>query len=235
MAILQTEIVKLEANGEGAIGYLARPDDEAQYPGVVLIQEWWGIEPHVREVAQRLATAGFVVLVPDLYHGKVATEPDEALKLVMMMRNSLDRAIGEITNALDYLKTLPCVEPKKLGIMGFCVGGFLTYTMASRYTDVGAVVPWYGGGYNPTEQEVASINAPILAFYGGRDESIPLEQVHKLEAMFKTAAKNFTLHIYPEAGHAFLNPDHGMGNEPAAKDAWPKAVNFLNEKLKKTS
>jgi len=232
MAVLQTEIIKLEANGEEAVGFLARPDDKATYPGLVLIQEWWGIDPHIRSLAQRLAIAGFVVLVPDLYHGKIATEPDDAQKLVMMMYQNVEQAIKEITGALDYLKGLPNVEPKKLGVMGFCVGGFLTYTIASRYADLGAVVPWYGAGYNPTEAEVERVIAPVMAFYGGQDQSIPMEQVQKIESMFKAAGKNITVNVYPDAGHAFNNPDHGMGNEEATADAWPKAVNFLKENLK---
>lgn len=232
MAILQNEMVKLEANGTGAVGYLVRPDDNTQHPGVVLIQEWWGIEPHVREVAQRLASEGFVVLVPDLYHGKVATEPNEAQKMMMTMRGNLEQAIKEINGSLEYLKGLANVEPKKLGIMGFCVGGFLTLTVASRNQDLGAVVPWYPGGYDPAPADVEKVNAPVLAIFGGQDQSISTEQVHKIEQVYKEAGKDIQVLVYPEAGHAFLNPDHGMGNSEAAADAWPKAVSFLKQHLK---
>lgn len=232
MAVLQKEIVKLEANGENATGYLVRPDDNEQHPGVVVIQEWWGIEPHVQEVAQWVAQDGFVALVPDLYHGKVATEPDEAQKMMMTLQGSLDRAIKEIIGALDYLKALPYVEPKKLGLMGFCMGGFLTYTVASRYEGLGAVVPFYGGGYDPTPEEVQKVNAPLLAFYGGKDDFIPPQQREKIEKLYKDAGKNAQFITYPEAGHAFINPYHGARVESAANDAWPKAINFLKENLK---
>ncbi len=231
MTVVRTSNVDLKVNGDNAYAFVAEPDDNARHPGVVMIQEWWGIEPHIRQLAQRLAAEGFVVAVPDLYHGKVATEPDEAQKMVMMIRGNVEKAAREIIGALDTLKAMPNVEPKKLGLMGFCVGGFLAYYVASRYPDLGAVVPFYGAGYDPTPEEVAKVNAPVLAFYGSRDQSSPMEQVRKIERMYKGAGKDITVKVY-DAGHAFLNPDHGMGNEKAAAEAWPLAVNFLKQHLK---
>lgn len=231
MAVIRTANVDLNVNGEGAYAYVAQPDDDAKHPGVVLIQEWWGIEPHVRELAQKLAVEGFVVAVPDLYHGKVVTEPDEAAKMMMMITENVDRASREIIGALETLRAMPNVEPKKLGLMGFCVGGFLAYTVAARYADLGAVVPFYGGGYNPTPEEVARVNAPVLAFYGNQDAWVPIQQIEKIESMYKAAGKDITVKIY-NAGHAFINPDHGMGNEAAAAEAWPLAIKFLHDHLK---
>ncbi len=231
MAVIRTSNVDLKINGDSAYAYVAQPDDDAKHPGVVLIQEWWGIEPHIRSVAQRLAAEGFVVAVPDLYHGKVATEPDDAMKMIMMLRQNVDRASQEIIGALETLKAMPSVEPKKLGLIGFCVGGFLTYTVAARYSDLGAAVPFYGGGYDPTPEEVAKVNAPVLAIYGSQDQSIPHASIEKIERLYKAAKKDLTVKIY-DAGHAFLNPDHGAGNEAAAAEAWPLAVNFLRQHLK---
>ena len=231
MTVVRTSNVDLKVNGDNAYAFVAEPDDNARHPGVVMIQEWWGIEPHIRRLAQKLAAEGFVVAVPDLYHGKVATEPDEAQKMVMMIRGNVEKAAKEIIGALDTVKAMPNVEPKKLGLMGFCVGGFLAFYVASRYPDLGAVVPFYGAGYDPTPEEVAKVNAPVLAFYGSRDQSVPLEQLRKIERMYKEAGKDITVKVY-DAGHAFINPDHGMGNEKAAADAWPRAVNFLKEKLR---
>jgi carboxymethylenebutenolidase len=231
MAVVRTSHIDLKVNGDNAYAFVAQPDDNAKHPGLVLIQEWWGIEPHIRDLAQRLATEGFVVAVPDLYHGKIATEPDDAQKMSMMIAGNIDRAAKEIIGALEAVKAMPNVEPKKLGLMGFCVGGLLTYIVASRYPDLAAVVAFYAGGYDPTPQEVAKVNAPVLAFYGRKDQSIPMEQVAKIERMYKEAGKDFTVKVY-DAGHAFINPDHGMGNEQAAAEAWPLAVNFLKEKLK---
>ncbi len=231
MAVVRTSNIDLKVNGDGAYAFIAEPDDDARHPGIVLIQEWWGIEPHVRELAQKLATEGFVVAVPDLYHGKIATEPDDAAKMVMRMRSNIDKAVKESIGALDTSKARPNVAPKKLGLIGFCVGGFLAYTAASRYPDLGALVPFYGAGYDPTPKEVAKVNAPVLAIYGSRDQSISMAQVEKIEKMYRAAGKDITVKVY-DAGHAFINPDHGMGNEKAAAQAWPLAVNFLKKHLK---
>ncbi len=231
MAVVRTSNVDLKVNGDGAYAFVAQPDDNAQHPGVVLIQEWWGIEPHIRDLAQKLAAEGFVVAVPDLYHGKIATEPDDAQKMITMIAGNIDRVANEIMGALETLKGMSSVNPKKLGIMGFCFGGLMTYLVASRYADLGAAVPFYAGGYDPKPEEVAKVNAPVLAIYGRKDGSIPMEQVDKIEKMYKAAGKDYTLKVY-DAGHAFLNPDHGMGDEKSAAEAWPLAVRFLKEHLK---
>ncbi len=218
MAVIRTRNVDLKVNGDGAYAFVAEPDDNAQHPGMVLIQEWWGIEPHIRDLAQKLAADGFVVAVPDLFHGKIVTEPNEAEKMVMMIDGNIDQAAREIIGALDTVKSMPNVEPKKLGLMGFCVGGLMTYVVASRYSDLGAIVPFYGAGYDPTPAEVEKVNAPVLAIYGSKDESIPMEQRQKIERMYKAAGKDFTVKVY-DAGHAFINPSHGNGNEKAAAEA----------------
>ncbi|MBE3559731.1 MAG: dienelactone hydrolase family protein [Ktedonobacteraceae bacterium] len=231
MAVIRTSHVDLHINGNGAYAFVAQPDDDAKHPGVVLIQEWWGIEPHIRDLAQKLAAEGFVVAVPDLYHGKIATEPNDAMKMIMLITDNIDRAAREIIGALETVKAMPNVEPKKLGLIGFCVGGLMTYVVASRYPDLGAAVPFYAGGYDPTPEEVAKVNAPVLAFYGRQDSSIPMPQVEKIEKLYKAAGKDYTVRIY-DAGHAFMNPDHGAGVPQAAADAWPRAVNFLKTHLR---
>jgi carboxymethylenebutenolidase len=222
--ILRSETVHF---GEGPQGFFVRPDDDVARPGIVLIQEWWGIEPHVLELANRLATEGFAVVVPDLYHGQIATEPNDAQKLVMTVRGNIERVLGEVTLAADFLrKTSP-----KIGMMGFCMGGFVTYKMAEHYPHLRAISPWYGGGYDPTPQDIANINAPILAIYGETDGGIPIAQVKKIEKLFGEAGKKGDFRIYPNAGHAFNNPDHGMYVEDAAKDAWTRAVAFFKREL----
>src|SRR5260370_132431 len=231
MAVIRTSQVDLKINGDGAYAYVAQPDDDATHPGVVLIQEWWGLEPHIRGLAQKLATEGFVVAVPDLFHGKIVTEPEDAMKMYMMLTSKIDRTSKEIIGTLETLKAMPSVEPKKLGIIGFCLGGLLTYKVAERYNNLAAVVPFYGGGYDPKPDEVAKVNAPILAVYGSQDGSISAAQVEKVERMYKEAGKSISVKTY-NAGHAFLNPDHGAGNEAAAAAAWPLAVNFLRTHLK---
>ena len=231
MSVVRTSRVDLQVNGDDAYAFIAQPDDDAQHPGLVLIQEWYGIEPHILDLAHKLAAQGFVVAVPDLYHGKVATEPNDAMRMIMMIRSNVDKAADEIIGALETVKTMPNVEPKKLGIIGFCIGGFMTYTVASRYADLGAAVPFYGSGYDPTPEDVAKVNAPVLAVYGSKDDSVPPEQIQKIEQLYKDAGKDFTVKVY-DAGHAFINPVHGSGDEKAASEAWPLAINFLKEHLR---
>jgi len=231
MAVLRTSKLDLQVKDTKASAFVIQPDDDAKHPGTVLIQEWWGLEPHILNVAQKLATEGFVVAVPDLYHSKIATEPNEAMPLMMSLRNNLDKVVDEIIATLKAVRGMPNVQPKKLGLIGFCVGGFLAYTVAARYPDLAAVVSFYGGSYDPTPEEVAKINAPVLAIYGRQDESIPLAQIEKIERLYKEAGKDLTVRLY-DAGHAFVNPTHGMGNEKAAAEAWPLAVSSLKEKVR---
>jgi carboxymethylenebutenolidase len=229
MAVLHTETLDLHQNGTRLTGLLVRPEGDQPLPAVVQIQEWWGIEPHVVEVAHRLAAEGFVVLVPDLYHGKVVTEPDEAQKEIMLLAGNLDKAVQEIQAGIDALKARADVQPKRVGVMGFCVGGLLTWYAALRSPDVAAAVPWYAGGFDPSEADIAPLQVPVLAIYGEQDGSIPLPQVRKIEAMLQAAGKQAETQVYPGAGHAFLNPAHGMYHAAAAQAAWPRAVAFLKQ------
>ncbi len=230
MATLTQETIELESNGSRLTALVVRPEGDAPLPGVVQIQEWWGIEPHVVDVAHRLAAEGFVVLVPDLYHGKVVTEPDEAQKAVMIMRGNMERAVREIGLGIKALEKRPDVLPKHIGVMGFCVGGFLAWHVALSAEGVGALVPWYAGGFDPTPEQIAKLSVPTLAIFGGKDPSVPKETVEKITRMLKEKPASSTL-VYPEAGHAFLNPAHGALHEESAKDAWPKAVAFLKDHL----
>ncbi|HTI15483.1 MAG TPA: dienelactone hydrolase family protein [Dictyobacter sp.] len=231
MAVVHNSRVDLRVGNDGTQALIVRPDDDKKYPAVVMVQEWWGIEPHVMGLANQLALEGFVVVVPDLYHGKVATEPNDAMRLLMLLRDNVDRAVNEIISALDTAKSLPNTETTKPGLIGFCLGGFLTYTTAAKYADLGAAMPFYGGSYDPTPAEVAKVTAPVFAVYGSQDDSIPADQRAKIESLYKEAGKNFTMRVY-DAGHAFMNPDHGAGNAAAAADIWPQMVKFLQDNIK---
>ncbi|HLI05138.1 MAG TPA: dienelactone hydrolase family protein [Ktedonobacteraceae bacterium] len=231
MAVIRTSKVALPVNGNGAYAYVAQPDDDQTHPGLVMIQEWWGIEPHVVDLAHKLAEQGFIVAVPDLFHGKVATEPNDAERMMMMVTSNVERAIQEIIGALNRLKEMPMVEPKRLGVMGFCMGGFLAMKVASRYPELGGVVAFYAAGFEPTPEEAQALNAPVLAIYGSQDSWAPPEVIEKVERMYREAGKDVTVKVY-NAGHAFINPSHGAYNEEAASQAWPLAIQFLKDHLK---
>jgi carboxymethylenebutenolidase len=225
--ILASETICTDSNDSGPRGYLVRPAGDEPRPGIVLIQEWWGVEPHVRALAQRLASEGYAVLVPDLYHGQIATEPDDARKLLMTAMSNIERVVHEVTLALDYLRADPLVHPKKLGLMGFCMGGTVTFKVACRYPHLAAISPWYGGGIDPEKESIEALNAPIMAVYGALDQGIPVSKVHALEHALRAAGKDVTVHVYPDAGHAFLNDTHGSYHAESAADAWAKLLAFL--------
>ncbi len=186
--IIQTQTVYTDPQNAPQ-GYLAYPDDGLQHPGIVLIQEWWGVEPFVITVAQRLAREGFVVLVPDLYHGRVAGEPDDAKKLVMMAMQNVEGALHEIELALKFLKNDARVQPKRLGITGHCLGGTLAFKAACRFPEIAAVSPWYGGGIDPAAEDLSKLTAPIMAFFGALDQGIPVEKVRAIEQRSRPPAK----------------------------------------------
>ncbi len=225
---MQTQDITFSVNGDTATGYLARPDGDGPFPGVIVIQEWWGLDAHIRSLAERFAGEGFVALAPDLYHGQVASEPDDARKLVMAMNG--DMAVAEIRAAMTHLTNMEGVQPKSVGVIGFCMGGRLTLAVASTGDDrVGAAASFYGGGVQPTPEFVAGIHAPVLAVYGAEDKGIPPEQYNALAAEMDAQGKTFDMVVYPDAGHAFLNDTRPAYNATAADDAWVRAVQWFHQ------
>ncbi|MBK7779378.1 MAG: dienelactone hydrolase family protein [Ardenticatenia bacterium] len=224
-------VVTYGQSGDQAFsGYLALPEASGLLPGVILIQEWWGLDGHIKAVANRLAGEGFAVLAPDLYHGAVATEPDEARKLVMALDQAA--ALQEILQAGDFLLNLKDqVRGPAVGITGFCMGGGLALqAAASGDPRVGAVAAWYGKPLDAAG--AAAVTCPVLGFYGGLDTGIPVADVTAMEDALKAAGATVEVHVYPEAGHAFFNDTRAGGyNEAAAKDAWPRLVAWFGEHL----
>lgn len=221
-------MVTFPSNGGETPGYLALPSTTPA-PGIVVIQEWWGLEPHIRDVTDRFAAEGFVALAPDLYHGKVATEPDEARKLAMELE--YDRAVAEIIAAARYLLNRAEVRGPKVGVVGFCMGGGLSLLSACRSDLFGAAVVFYGRNPNPIEQ-VRSLTCPLLGLYGEADQGIPPTEVERLRQALQEAGKQFELHIYPNAPHAFFNDTRASYRPEAAIDAWRRTLAFFRQHLK---
>ncbi len=141
---MRTEMITIPGNGKSTGGFVVHPAGEGPWPGVVVIQEWWGLEDHIKDVAKRFAGEGFVAIAPDLYYGEVATEPDDAKKLHMELE--WDVALQVIQNASNSLLAMDDVAPKKAAVTGFCMGGGLTWHGAAKLQNVAAVAPFYGGG-----------------------------------------------------------------------------------------
>jgi len=202
-------------------GYMA-----GKGPAVVVIQEWWGLVPHIEDVVERFAKEGFLAIAPDLYHGNTAQSPDEAQR--MLMELDVERAEREIAAAGESLLSRPECTSKKYGVIGFCMGGALAQYVASKEPKAGAAVSFYGG-FKKVVIDWNGLSAPILLIYGEDDKGVPPEQGRELEKKLKQLGKNVEVRTYPGANHAFFN-DTGRNYKPdAAADAWRRAVAFLRE------
>ena len=225
------DIVQFQSNGKQASGYLALP--RVPGPGVVVIQEWWGLVPHIKNVADRFAREGFVALAPDLYHGKNTKSPDEAGKLMMSMR--IDEAEKDLRGAVQFLLKHPETGGKQVGTVGFCMGGALSLFAASKNRDVGACVIFYGG-HPGVKPDLASLTAPVLGLYAEKDGFVTPESARALEKNLKNLGKRIEVHIYPGADHAFFNDERPeVYNEAAARDSWDRTIKFFRAELKKAS
>ena len=224
--------VEFPSNGHQAQGYLSLPPGGSG-PGVVVIQEWWGLVDHIRDVCDRLAAEGFVALAPDLYHGETTTEPDEAGKL--MMELDIERAAKDMSGAVDYLLGHDAVESDKVGAIGFCMGGALVLVLAARNgSKVGAVVPFYSA-FATEVPDLSGIEAPVLGHFGELDDFAPPEKARDLEDTIREqAGVECTFHIYRNAGHAFANDSRPEAHHPEhAAKAWELTLQFLRANLEK--
>lgn len=219
--------VEFPSNGHTCQGYFAAPAS-GKGPAVVVIQEWWGLVPHVEDLVERFAKEGFVAIAPDLYHGKTTKSPDEAGK--MLMELDVERAEKEIAGAGDWLLGRPECTSKKFGVVGFCMGGALAQYAATKNADkVGAAVSFYGG-FKKVNTDWDQLKAPILFIYGENDQGVPPnpELAEKLRAMGKQAEAI----VYPNANHAFFNDTRPEVYAPeAAKDAWRRTIELFHETL----
>ena len=224
--------VTFKSNGGTMDGYLATPES-GQGPGVVVIQEWWGLNDQIRGVADLFARDGFVALAPDFYHGKGAKigEPDGAQKLMMEFFQA-NTAAKDAKGAAEYLASHPAVTSKRVGAIGFCMGGFLAILVASVAVEcVAAVVDCYGVGQRvPDLAPVRGI--PILGIFGGKDHGAGPDAVAALEKAANENGVPFTKQVYPEADHGFLNEQRKEIYRAAdAKDAWGRILPFLKSNV----
>src|SRR6187399_2205460 len=225
------ETVEFRSNGHGASGYLVKPS-VGYGPGVLVIQEWWGLDSGIKEMADRLAIAGFVALAPDLYHGELAAhdEMDKAAHLMQSMPP--DRAGRDMSGAVDYLAAHPKVTGPGIGVVGFCMGGLLSFLIAANRPDkVKAVVPFYGFPQGAAEPDWSRLTASISGHMAEHDDFFPPAAAGALEAKLRAMGKNVTLTVHPGTGHAFMAPHNALGTLNAALAAriWPEVVSFLKE------
>jgi carboxymethylenebutenolidase len=223
------QMVQFSSNGKATSGYLSLPPS-GQGAGVIVIQEWWGLVPHIKGIADRLAAEGFVALAPDLYHGQSTTSPDEAGKLMMAL-NIADTE-KDLSGAIQYLLDHEATTTNRVGTIGFCMGGALSLYAACKNRQVGACVVFYGGHPN-VKPDLANLQAPVLGLYAGNDGFVTPDAVRALEKELKALGKQADIHIYPDTDHAFFNDERPqVYNREAAEDAWRRVLEFFRKHLK---
>jgi len=227
-----TTVTFARPDGRNLQGYLAEPKQAAGAPAIVVIQEWWGLNEQIRGVAQRLANAGYVALVPDLYRGKSTVEAEEANHLMTGL-NFADAASQDVRGAVQFLQK----RGTKVGVSGFCMGGALALLALCKAPEIDAAVVWYG--CPPLEYiDANQIRAPLLAHWGTQDQFFPITSIDSLQEKLREAGVNFEFHRYL-AHHAFANETAvGPGRIPAtqydpvwAQQAWDRTLRFFGRWL----
>jgi len=221
--------VSYKSGDETVSGILYTPPGKNRFPALVVIHEWWGLNDWVKEQASKLADQGYVTLAVDLYRGKVAATPDEAHELSRGLPH--DRADRDLLAAASYLRSLKNVDPRRVGSIGWCMGGGYSLDLAVEDPRLAATVINYGHLATSVDS-LRKIHAPILGTFGGQDRGIPVTDVRNFEQQMKQLGKSVEIVIFPEAGHAFENPDNKTGYRAEdAAEAWTKTVVFLRRTL----
>ena len=212
---------------ENSKGYLAKPTTDGKFPGIVMIHEWWGLNDNIKEMAEKLASHGYVVLAVDLYNGNVATTSDEARQLI----GSFDSQVGveNMNSAASYL--LENNDSEKLASIGWCFGGGQSLNLALNNDDMDATVIYYGQLVSDTER-LSSVEWPVLGIFAELDKGIPPESVREFEVALNELEISNEIHIYSGVDHAFANPSGDRYAPEESKDAWQKTLEFLNANLK---
>jgi len=221
--------IEFPSNGHTGQGYFA-PPSSGKGAAVVVIQEWWGLVPHIEDVVNRFAGEGFCALAPDLYHGKTTKSPDDAGKMVMEL--DADRAEREIASAGSYLLTRSECSSKSYGVVGFCMGGGLAqYTATKENGKVGAVVSFYGG-FKSVPFDWDNLTAPLLSICAEEDRGVTAQERER-EKMLNAKGKKVELVVYPKAKHAFFNDTRKeVYNPQAAQDAWKRTLDWFRANLR---
>jgi len=221
--------------------YVARPEGNESLPGIIVIQEIFGVNDHIQDVTRRYAEQGFVAAAPEIYHRFDRKDvPYTEMQAGFALRQQLsdDQVMDDVNATFDLLNNRPDVQKGQIGIVGFCYGGRVAYLAATRNPNLKAVASYYGGGIAAPNDPgapigaTANIKAPIALFFGEQDQAIPMDQIRQIEAKLKEQGKKFELHTYPAAGHGFFC-DHRPGNyrPESAADAWPKTIGFFKREL----
>jgi carboxymethylenebutenolidase len=212
-----------------ARGYLTTPAGGSG-PATIVLQEWWGLDDHIRSVCDRFAADGFFALAPDLYDGETTTQPSEAEQKMMAL--SMDSVEAEMCGAAAYLAEQPGVQGSGVGSVGFCLGGGLSVWSAATCPNIAATVSYYYVMPHG-KPDFGQISGPVLGHFGTADEFVPVDAAKALEAEMSSAGVDTTFHFTDGAGHAFFNDTNRLGtyDEQAASLSWQRTVEFLRTAL----
>lgn len=215
-------------SGVTTSGEIALPEGDDKAPAVVVLQEWWGLNGHIRSILKRLAGAGFIALAPDLYHGEVTTDATEASRLMSQL--NWGKAMDEIGGAAAYLHAHPrCIG--QVGVVGFCLGGALSFAAAQHVAEISVAVPFYGIPPQEAKVDYSKIKAPILAHFATRDKWATVDSAEVVKRELEGRGHSMELHVY-DAEHAFFNDTRSDVYSPeSAKLAWERTIDFLHRHL----
>lgn len=218
-------------DGTKITGYLAHPDaPNDSLPAMIVIHEWWGLNKNIESMADQLAGEGYVALAVDLYNGKSAEKPEQAMELMRNAMNHPENGISNLKQAYSYLHDHFTIT--KTGVIGWCFGGGWSLRTALAMPDkIDATVIYYGQLVTDAK-ELKTLKMPIYGFFGGEDPSIPKATIEKFKSTLDSLGGDVQVKIYPDASHAFANPSGTRYNKLAAEDAWNRTLMFLNRNLK---
>lgn len=221
-------MVDFQSNGGTTQGYLARPASGSG-PGVIVVQEWWGLVDHIKDLADRFAAEGFVALAPDFYHGQRAGDPSEAGKLMMAL--NIGQTEKDLRGAVQYLLGQGA-SSQKVGVVGFCMGGQLALLAACENPQVGACVDYYGV-HPAVKPDVSKLSGPVQVMVAEHDEYTTRDVAEQLKQQASAAGKSLDYTYYPGTSHAFFNDTRmEVYNESAAKDSWNRTLTLFRDNLK---
>ena len=225
---MKGQMINFKVNGETYKGHISAARNGG--PGIVVIQEWWGLSDHIKDICDRFAAEGFTALAPDLYKGEIAKAPDEAGKLMMAL--NIAEAEKILRGAIQSLLTHSSCTSRTAGVVGFCMGGQLAmYAAATNGDRVSACVNFYGIHPN-VKPPFTQMNAALLGLFAETDKSVNAESVEALRKELTEARNTFYLHTYKSVGHAFFNDTRPVYDAESAKDAWRRTLEFFRKHVR---
>lgn len=237
--MVETELSRVSVPAVDGVmpAVLCRPRQGGSHAGVLVLMEAFGLTPHIEDVTMRIAREGYVAMAPDLYYRDLPNNKfgyDQVNEGVMMMlRLDTSKVVDDIRTALRFLKSTGGVQPGKIGVTGFCMGGGFTFLTACELSaEIAAVAPFYGMVQDEWIQAVQRISVPVYLFFGGADPFISPARVEEIEGRFRELRKDYRIKTYPGADHGFFCHERPSYNGPAAEDAWIELTRFLARHLR---